>query len=748
MQAFYIDDNIYITDLYKGLFTFLDDSFVMIKNGEYFKKRYVFSMLPYSKDTIIVGTYNAGLFLYNSKTGESTEFQSPANEIFGESRLYSGALTTNNNFAFSTLGAGVVIIDKNGNIVQLINKDKGLKDNVVGSIYNQKGLGLWLATNTAVSKVEIESPIRLWNENNNVESTIEDCIIFKNKIYISTVQGIYYLENEKFVPIEETKNSQGWQFSQYITKQGDTTLLVGTSKGIYQLQADNTAQMLISSTQVHSICQSKIYPELIYYGFRKSVIILGDDNLIYGKKLKNSNKKILMLDGVFDYQSDGVCEDKYGNIWVCSEYNGVFRIRRTNKDHNNEIAFHKDSLEITKFDETKGLPSVDGTRIWLDNNEIIITTEKGISIFDEKNEKFIPYNMYEKKYYDGTCQIIFFARDADDNIWLGLQRGQKVNVEVIKSHKNGTYEVDSVSYRRLPDMTISSAFIDNKNKEIIIGSSEGLFKIDMNYSKFIKAQPRIFIRKVILNNDSIIYWGAGEQQTDGKVEISSNYNNITLQFASPYFSQESSIQYSYKLEGFDDEFSEWTYKTEKEYTNLWEGKYIFKVKARNIYFDESNIAEYQFVVEPPWYRTFVAYFIYFIIFIILIWFGFKLFTRRIIKQKERLENIVKERTSEILEKNEELMQQKEEILAQAEELEVTNQELEKLSIVASETDNAVFIFDNNYDLEWTNESFSKIYGYTYDEFLQENKINLLKDSDAIEIKEIINKCVSEQKSVT
>src|SRR3989339_743552 len=61
-----------------------------------------------------------------------------------------------------------------------------------------------------------------------------------------------------------------------------------------------------------------------------------------------------------------------------------------------------------------------------------------------------------------------------------------------------------------------------------------------------------------------------------------------------------------------------------------------------------------------------------------------------------------------MDKNDVLQQQKEEIQLQA-------AELEKLSIVASETDNAVMIMDADGTFEWVNEGFTKMYGYTLEQ---------------------------------
>ncbi len=68
------------------------------------------------------------------------------------------------------------------------------------------------------------------------------------------------------------------------------------------------------------------------------------------------------------------------------------------------------------------------------------------------------------------------------------------------------------------------------------------------------------------------------------------------------------------LEGFDDHWSSWNNKTEKEYTNLPEGDYHFRVRAKNIYEHVSQEAVYGFTILPPWYRTWWAYGFYILLF--------------------------------------------------------------------------------------------------------------------------------------
>lgn len=70
---------------------------------------------------------------------------------------------------------------------------------------------------------------------------------------------------------------------------------------------------------------------------------------------------------------------------------------------------------------------------------------------------------------------------------------------------------------------------------------------------------------------------------------------------------------------------------------------------------------------------------------------------------------------------EETLMQKEEIQAQSEILEEKNKELALLSIVASETDNAVIIADAQGYFEWVNKKFVDVYGKDIDFLKSQNK---------------------------
>jgi len=98
-------------------------------------------------------------------------------------------------------------------------------------------------------------------------------------------------------------------------------------------------------------------------------------------------------------------------------------------------------------------------------------------------------------------------------------------------------------------------------------------------------------------------------------------------------------------------------------------------------------------------------------------------------------------------KNAAINQQKEEILAQAEELAVTNDELRKLSIVASETDNAVLITDIEGNFEWVNAGFTRIFELSLEDLIRKSR-NIMGPNTSPEIITLIKKCINEKVPVS
>jgi hypothetical protein len=146
-------------------------------------------------------------------------------------------------------------------------------------------------------------------------------------------------------------------------------------------------------------------------------------------------------------------------------------------------------------------------------------------------------------------------------------------------------------------------------------------------------------------SDSLIFGGYFNKPGDtaqrsvagAAVSFPSASNSFHFEFSSPVFGLQSNIEYSYRLKGYDRDWSVRTAKTEKEYTNLPEGDYTFEVKAYDNLGNESNVISYKFSINPPWYKTVWAYLLYMVLLLAVVYLIYKWQKRKFNRQQLRFE---------------------------------------------------------------------------------------------------------------
>jgi len=154
------------------------------------------------------------------------------------------------------------------------------------------------------------------------------------------------------------------------------------------------------------------------------------------------------------------------------------------------------------------------------------------------------------------------------------------------------------------------------NGVVWFGTTKGLIRYDTKVEKDYQTEYHALIRKVMLGEDSIVFWGTWfddqgkvslTQPNELKPELSYAFNSLSFQYAAPFFDKEDATSFSYYLVGYDDDWSGWSLRSEKEYTNLPEGNYTFHVKAKNVYEYLSRECTYEFTILTPFYRSWWFY---------------------------------------------------------------------------------------------------------------------------------------------
>jgi PAS domain S-box-containing protein len=114
---------------------------------------------------------------------------------------------------------------------------------------------------------------------------------------------------------------------------------------------------------------------------------------------------------------------------------------------------------------------------------------------------------------------------------------------------------------------------------------------------------------------------------------------------------------------------------------------------------------------------------------------------------QQQENLLEANTL-LEEKQEEIQQQSEELHAQTEYLMQINKELEKLSLVASNTDNVIIIMDAFGNIEYRNRGFEKQYGLNNEQINIERVVNLREISSNKDIDNVLEEIFKTKKSIS
>lgn len=210
--------------------------------------------------------------------------------------------------------------------------------------------------------------------------------------------------------------------------------------------------------------------------------------------------------------------------------------------------------------------------------------------------------------------------DKDGIVWLGTNRG------LVKYNPfNGmSYTYFYSRGLEVAEFSDDSYYVCPYSGNLLLGGVNGLVYIDSNTTM----RPD-FYSDIILGNISFghekRYWTDFYNENRNALVFTDNHNTFSIEFAAPDYVAKD-IEYSYMLEGYNDEWSRFSYSNEAFFTNLSVGKYIFKVRYKKDMLDsaykEFNIP---LIIVGPWYKTWWAYLIYFSCAVLCIIIVFRLY---------------------------------------------------------------------------------------------------------------------------
>lgn len=638
--VFATDQGVYINHSEYGLSKFENNTIRKLPLGEYFKGKDILDILPHG-NSILIKINSLSYFLeYDRK--EIKRFSTPADQFLNRYNYSKGVVLRDSTIAFGTTDKGVLILGKNGNVIIHLNKNNGLNDNCVYSLFCDISGNIWAGLRNGISKIEYPSYFTYFSFPTGLHGAVLSIIRYKSQLYVGSLSGAFILNNNHLVDMDDL-NSNIKSFSQindisaivYQFILFKDQLLAISDHGIYRISGTKAENLY--DEPLRCALFSPLHPDLLFIGGLFGFSALQYENGTFKDlgPLSSVRKSIRTM---------ALAKD--GDIWLGSNNFGVFRISSAKK--------YNQAMQVTHFDEDFLLPKNHG---WVD----VYNTQNGM-LFSSESGHLYRFDASTPKFYDDTLiglgaieknRWVFPIYESEvGNLVMSMGSNKTFKKETLVAFINpdgNSYELVNAPFYKISDFTVE-AFYSEQSKILWIGGADGLIRFDRNKLQTDSADHSIIIKQITLGNDSIIPLNPMIDYSTKKnyIEIEPYFNSMKFDFVCPAYLGNETMMYKIFLENFDKKWSDWSFSTRKEYNLLRPGKYVFWVKAKNVFGQEYGDAKIEFIILAPFYLTYIAYIIYGIFLIAFLVIFFRYRSYQLSKEKNKLEKIIKERTDELL----------------------------------------------------------------------------------------------------
>ncbi len=450
---------------------------------------------------------------------------------------------------------------------------------------------------------------------------------YRDVIWLATDNGLLCYKNNQFIETELTKETEGIRIRHVgITKENEI-LVSGFS-------SEKTQLLLYPDEKIKSW---SVDDGLAGNRGRVSIKTKTGDiyvGLAQGLSIIHSNGDVETLSDNIDMDNCYIMwlyEDSQQQIWVGTNGGGIYVLK------NEEIVNH--------FTTNEGLAGNVIFKIIEDNGLMWIGTGTGLSRMDIENESFVNFNSQNGLGTDSVFQI--FA-DYTDTVWMLSNKGIiSTKMEEIQEIVEGKRQKLTVHNYGKSDglstggVTSTSCSLKDSKGRLWFTLVDGFAIYDPIKSGYNQRAPRIEIQEYTIDNEHFNYYG-------GKIEVPASAKRLRIKYTGLTSISPERVLFSYKLSGFENDFSDWENARTVSYTNMKAGNYGFSVMALNNDGIASKPCSEIEIVKRAHIWQHVWFWLVIVILVTLIVFAavrYKLYKMR--RYQRELEQKVDERTYEL-----------------------------------------------------------------------------------------------------
>lgn len=601
---------------------------------ERLSKQDAFSAFVDINDSIWIST-REGLYIaefdqLREHPGEG-EFQNLNQRLDFPVEIFSDIKTNNYGSVWLISDARIYQVISTDQTPVLYEQEIGIRNNKILSFLADMEDNIWIGFSGGLQRLTSRKGLR-----NFFPNTINSFIysIFEDKtgrIWISSNNGIFYFKDEliQYHPSIGVDNNT---FLASLLNNGN--ILLSNTFGVYEVNV-NTLQ-IVRFSQFPQLSQT---PENVFISSKGEIFLLtGINGVVYyledfysqPRQLKNRNTS---------------------NIYQLCEYMG--RILGGNNDE--MVLFNGDEFVSVMKNDCNVWSLYPGDSI------LWVGTDCGIGRITGDN-----FNGMEMATYDENVVIkTIVAAKNKNHLWVGTNRGFSYFNTNTREHE---FRIDTKDGLSGDEITSGGLYLD-KADLLWIGTYHGISNFNIRAKSFRSYAPVCYIESLTLNGERI-------EPVSGQT-YRHNQNNFVFEISALSFTDEKSVEYEFYLRGTGNNYSSYHRGEEFKayYNNLPPGQYefIYKAKGKNNLWGYAE--SFSFTIKKAWYQTWIFRVSLVLLIILLATLFYKGRVRAIKQQKKKLEQLVRERTSELEEANAEIEAQRDIATAQRDKIAMQQNEI-------------------------------------------------------------------------
>lgn len=581
----------------KGLYEWdIQRGFSLLDGTEQLPAPRVKGLLPARNGGIIIATEQQGLWSYHD--GQLQPWRNDAEAIFKNCQINRVARLRNGLYAFGTILCGLVVLDAEGKMQFQLEQRNGLQNNTVLALYEDRQGDLWVGLDQGVDLIAFSSPLRYYTDKYGQLGTLYTAALHnRTELYVGTNQGLFRSRRTEGVPpsFQLISGTQGqvWELSSH-----SSGLFIGHNEGAFALE-NNQLRQVSTVTGGWQMLPVPRRPGWAIQSTYTGLVVLRQDaqgRWQFSHRLEGLLAPLRQM--AFDTE---------GHLWVVHASRGLWRLELSEdlRQIRNQIAWTQES----------GLPDTYAMSLTRLKDKLLFRSTAGYYEYSPGRAQFSRVDNYKSQPLPPSCFVLAGQRDdwfivqPNEVRWMrGATKVADLAIQLVSSFPTIQYMEDG---------------------HYLFCLRNGYAIIPANYSE----EGRRFVAEPTINQliahgrklDSTLY----SPPLQGLV-LPAELNSLSFQFSQAWFS--TPVRFRYRLAGFQDNWSDWTPVSHKEFTNLPHGRYTLQLQSDQ----QAATVSMAFTIKPHWWETTTARAAYTLMLIAVLSLFYRLHKRRLQIQARRM----------------------------------------------------------------------------------------------------------------